>query len=368
MLTADEIKALTPEQKIELKKLLDEQQEVVVSTEQPKVDETIVVVQTEEKTEVVEEKTEEVVEPVVTKVEEPVMPNFEEKFSAFDKRVQEAEERFKAELEKRDKTIAKLEASNEELQRTRPTGGVQPKVSNPLGDERKATEDKMLEQFKKGYVNKQIQQLKKEITKMAFSDFTGLSVGSTALEIGVANIILKKMIQQQLYRDGIGITEVYSNGATAGGAVLRVPKVTASTSSFRQLGATVNGNFFNGNSIGVIGLGEELLVCNNIYDACEDVPQAQHVLSLGGAAALGVRAEEIAKNIARQMNAGTMAYQIAAVLNAVITASGTETDRIFTYNPATAGDPLAKFLDACASLDNGDTYNDVFPSVGRLAL
>jgi hypothetical protein len=203
---------------------------------------------------------------------------------------------------------------------------------------------------------------------MAFSDFTGLSVGSTALEIGVANIILKKMIQQQLYRDGIGITEVYSNGATAGGAVLRVPKVTASTSSFRQLGATVNGNFFNGNSIGVIGLGEELLVCNNIYDACEDVPQAQHILSLGGAAALGVRAEEIAKNIARQMNAGTMAYQIAAVLNAVITASGTKTDRIFTYNPATAGDPLAKFLEACASLDNGDTYNDVFPSVGRLAL
>ena len=156
MLTADEIKALTPEQKIELKKLLDEQQEVVVSTEQPKVDETIVVVQTEGKTEVVEEKTEEVVETVEEKVEEPVMPNFEEKFSAFDKRVQEAEERFKAELEKRDLTIAKLEASNEELQRTRPTGGVQPKVSNPLGDERKVTEDKMLEQFKKGYVNKQI--------------------------------------------------------------------------------------------------------------------------------------------------------------------------------------------------------------------
>ena len=207
---------------------------------------------------------------------------------------------------------------------------------------------------------------------MAYSDFTGLSVGSTALEIGVANIILKKMIQQQLYRDGIGITEVYSNGATAGGAVLRVPKVTASTSSFRQLGATVNGNFFNGNSIGVIGLGEELLVCNNIYDACEDVPQAQHILSLGGASALGVRAEEIAKNIARQMNAGTMAYQMAAVINAVIAASGTKTDRFFIYDAtktgADASSPLSKFLDACASLDNGDTYNDVFPSVGRLAL
>jgi multidrug efflux pump subunit AcrB len=156
MLTADEIKALTPEQKIELKKLLDEQEEVVVSIEQPKVDETIIVVQTEEQPEVVEEKTKEVVETVEEKVEEHVMPNFEEKFSAFDKRVQEAEERFKAELEKRDKTIAKLEASNEELQRTRPTGGVQPKVSNPIVDERKATEDKMLDQFKKGYVNKQI--------------------------------------------------------------------------------------------------------------------------------------------------------------------------------------------------------------------
>lgn len=203
---------------------------------------------------------------------------------------------------------------------------------------------------------------------MAFSDFTGLSVGSTALEIGVSNIILKRMIQEQLYRDGIGITEVFSNGATAGGAVLRVPKITASTASFRKLGATVNGAFFNADAATISTLGEVLLVCDNIYDAMEDVPQAQHVLSLGGASALNIRAEEIAKNIARQMNAGTMAYQIAAVLNAVIAASGTETDRIFTYNSATAGDPLLKFLDACASLDNGDTYNDVFPSTGRLAL
>lgn len=203
---------------------------------------------------------------------------------------------------------------------------------------------------------------------MAFSDFTGLSVGSTALEIGVSNIILRKMIQEQLYRDGIGITEVYANTASAGGAVLRVPKIVASTKSFRTLGAATNGGFFNADVAEVKGLDEVLLVCNNIYDAMEDVPQAQHVLSLGGASALGLRAQEIAKNIARQMNAGTMAYQLAAVINAVITASGTETDRIFTYTASTAGDPLAKFLDACASLDNGDAYNDVFPTVGRLAL
>lgn len=207
---------------------------------------------------------------------------------------------------------------------------------------------------------------------MAFSDFSGLSVGSTALEIGVSNIILSKMIQEQLYRNGIGITEVYANNASSGGAVLRVPKIVASTKSFRQLGGAANGGFFNTEAAEVKGLDEILLVCDNIYDAMEDVPQAQHVLSLGGASALGIRAQEIAKNIARQMNAGTMAYQIAAVLNAVITASGTETDRIFTYDPTKfgtdAGSAWSKFQDACASLDNGDTYNDTFPTVGRIAL
>jgi len=207
---------------------------------------------------------------------------------------------------------------------------------------------------------------------MAFSDFVGLSVGSTALEIGVSNIILSKMIQEQIYRDRIGITEVYSNNASQGGAVLRVPKIVASTGSFRQLGATTNGGFFNSTASQIKGLDEVLLVCANIYDQMEDVPQAQHVLSLGGASALNMRAIEIAKAITRQMNAGTMAYQIAEVLNAVITASGTETDRIFTYDPTKFGTDASsawsKFQDACASLDNGDTYNDVFPTTGRLAI
>jgi len=203
---------------------------------------------------------------------------------------------------------------------------------------------------------------------MAFGDFIGLSVNDTALEIKVGNVMLRSLIQNKMYHDGVGITEVFTTGADRGGAVLRCPKVANSTGEFRTLGSATNGKFFNSEDPEIATLGEELIYCNHVYDAMEDVPQAQHVLSLAGASAVGVRSERIAKNIAKQMNAGTLAYQLADVINAVITA-GAETDRIYTYTAGTAGDAIEKFLGASAALDDGDgDYNDYFPVVGRVAL
>lgn len=204
---------------------------------------------------------------------------------------------------------------------------------------------------------------------MAFADFVGLSVNNVALEIKVANVTLRSLIQNKLYHDGVGITEVYATGADPNGAVLRVPKITNASGNFRTLGATTNGGYFNSTAAQIATLTEATIFCKHIYDEMEDVPQASHVLSLAGASAVGIRAERIGMQIAKGMNAGTMAYQLAAVINAVITA-GAETDRIFTYAPATDGDALEKFIEACASLDNGDggTYHDYFPVEGRLLL
>lgn len=204
---------------------------------------------------------------------------------------------------------------------------------------------------------------------MAFADFVGLSVNNVALEIKVANVTLRSLIQNKLYHDGVGITEVYATGADPNGAVLRVPKITNASGNFRTLGATTNGGYFNSTAAQIATLTEATIFCKHIYDEMEDVPQASHVLSLAGASAVGIRAERIGMQIAKGMNAGTMAYQLAAVINAVI-AAGSETDRIFTYAPATDGDALEKFIEACASLDNGDggTYHDYFPVEGRLLL
>lgn len=204
---------------------------------------------------------------------------------------------------------------------------------------------------------------------MAFGDFTGLSVNDTALEIKVGNVMLRSLIQDKLYTDGSGITEVFSTGASYGGAIIRVPKIANSSGEFRTLGATTNGDFFNSETPEIAHLTEELIYCKHIYDFMEDVPEAQHVLSLAGASAVGIRAERIGKNIAKNMNAGTMAYQLASVINVVIDDSGTETNRIFTYSSATEGDALAKFHEASAALDDGDgSYNDYFPVAGRVAL
>jgi len=205
---------------------------------------------------------------------------------------------------------------------------------------------------------------------MAFSSFTGLSVNDTALQIGVSNIILKAAIQSKFHHDGIGITEVFSTNAESGGAIIRVPKIANITSRFRQLGAATNGGWFNSNDVGTTTLTEEKITCDNIFDEPIDVPEAQKVLSLAGAASVGVVSERIGKAIAKDMNAGTMAYQLEAVINAVFDASSHD-NRIFTYDLSANGDEdiLDKFNEALAALDDGDgTYNDTFPEQGRLCL
>jgi hypothetical protein len=203
---------------------------------------------------------------------------------------------------------------------------------------------------------------------MAFEDFVGLTVNDTALEIKTSNVMLKSLIQDSLYRDGVGITEVFSGDAGKGGAVIRVPKIANSSGDFRELGARDNGAFFNSNPAEIADLGEEIIYCKYIYDQMEDVPQAQHTLSLAGASAVGQRAERIAKNIAKKMNAGTLAHQIASVHNAVLEA-GDQDGRIFTYDPTQEGEALEALTLAGASLDNGDgDYNDYFPVVGRILL
>jgi len=200
---------------------------------------------------------------------------------------------------------------------------------------------------------------------MAYATFT--AVNDTALHVAVSEWIIERLVQESLYRDKLGITQISTKDVGAG--AVRVPKIKPSTGTWRKLGETTNGDWFNSGTIGAIGLDEELVELLYVYDMPEDVPVSQQKLALGGMSNIEVRAKEIGKNIAVGLNAGTMAHQIAAVINIVIADSGTETDRIFTYDPATDGDSLEKFLAANASLDDGDgVYHAYFPRGGRIAL
>jgi hypothetical protein len=201
---------------------------------------------------------------------------------------------------------------------------------------------------------------------MAFATFTG--VNDTALHVAVSEWIIERLVQDNLYRDKLGITQITTKDVGAGG--VRVPKVKPSTGTWRKLGATTNGNWFNSGTIGAIGLDEEFVELLYVYDMPEDVPVSQQKLSLGGLSSVEVRAKEIGKNIAVGLNAGTMAHQLAAVINAVITASS-ETDRIYTYVAGATDSTsiLSKILTMNAKLDDGDgTYHHYFPREGRILL
>jgi len=201
---------------------------------------------------------------------------------------------------------------------------------------------------------------------MAFATFT--SVNDTALHVAVSEWIIERLVQDNLYRDGLGITQITTKDVGAGG--VRVPKVKPSTGTWRKLGATTNGAWFNGGTIGAIGLDEEFVELLYVYDMPEDVPVSQQKLSLGGLSSVEIRAREIGKNIAIGLNAGTMAHQLAAVINAVITAAA-ETNRIYTYTAGATDSTgiLSKIMTMNAKLDNGDgTYHHYFPREGRILL
>ncbi len=196
------------------------------------------------------------------------------------------------------------------------------------------------------------------------ADFTGYSVNDTAFHIAVANQVIETIIQNDLYQDGVGIiqiTEAY------GASAARIPKIQKNTGRFREIGASVNGGFVNSTANKIYGVDEEIITFKYLYDDDEDVPTSQSILTLKDAATVSRRVTEIGKAIVRDRNAGTLAHQLAAVINAAITATNV-TNRIINYDPATTGDALAKFRNINALLDNGDSYHDTFPIEGRLAI
>lgn len=195
--------------------------------------------------------------------------------------------------------------------------------------------------------------------------FSGYSINDTALHVAVANELIETIIQNDLYQNGVGIIQVTTNDA--GAAAARVPKIQKSTGKFRTLGADTNGGFKNTSSAQTKGLDEEIVDFLYLYDQIEDVPNVQQVLSVQNAANVSRRVKEIGKAITRGRNAGTLAHQLQAVINASVTA-GAVTDRIYDYDATTAGDPLATYRKANAALDNGDDYHDTFPIEGRLGL
>lgn len=199
---------------------------------------------------------------------------------------------------------------------------------------------------------------------MAYATFTG--VNDTALHVAVSNTIIERVVMDVVHRDRLGITQVSTNDIGAG--YVRVPKIKAAVGNFRKLGATTNGGFFDSTygTNDTLGLDEDGIELLYVYNKPEIVPMSQSALSLGGWAKVEQRAKEIGKRIADQLNAGTIAVQAAAVLNAVITA-GAETNRIFTYTVGTSGDVLAKIRSAIAAVDNGDaTYKTLFSQAGRI--
>lgn len=150
MLTDDEIKSLKPEQKAELIAKLTAVEPVVEPIIPTKLDGQPVVTPVVEQP-VVEPQVEPIVEKPIEPVVEPQAPNFDEKFNAFEKRFADLE----TQLKQKDSTIATLQGKVDELIKTTPVGFNNPKPSDSTLEVAKDREEKMLQNFKKGYRNGQ---------------------------------------------------------------------------------------------------------------------------------------------------------------------------------------------------------------------
>lgn len=188
-------------------------------------------------------------------------------------------------------------------------------------------------------------------------------INSQSVNILLAKKYKDNYFQSILHRPGKGVTEEFSSDTSAG--YIRVVRALPHGVTGRKLGASTNGGNFRDRNSGdyVSSSAEYELPLLYVYDGNFDIPEVQQdMLPLN---IVEQEAKNISGEVATQINASTIAAQLAATLNK-------DLDRTAKYLiklPETATEHSSRdaLLDAMGLLENGDPDNGVqsFPTDER---
>lgn len=178
------------------------------------------------------------------------------------------------------------------------------------------------------------------------------NVNNTATQVLAQKQAKENIFVNILHRNGKGVYDKYDE---LGASTVRFLKVKPSIDDARKLGATTNGGWFNSEAAKIAEVSEYDLNLLYIYDRLHDLPEVQQDMcpidifeqttkNIGGA-------------IATEINASTLATQLAEVYNAVKTA--TAWTGLAVELPATDPNYLEAVYAASSILDDGDWANGI---------
>lgn len=191
------------------------------------------------------------------------------------------------------------------------------------------------------------------------TNFSAPKLNGEALRRYTSKNLMENIFQNILALPEKGVTEKYSEDTDA--SEIRIIRQTVPNISGRRLGASVNGGYFNSNEALLPQSVEYGLKILYMLDDAIDFPTVMDEMVELPVAEATTKA--VAGLIARNINATTIAHQIAKVVNQEIAESNSANVVVL----ASAGAYKEALIDANGKLDDGDEANgiDIFPVDGR---
>jgi hypothetical protein len=185
------------------------------------------------------------------------------------------------------------------------------------------------------------------------------NVNDAATQVLAAKQVKENIFVDLVHKNGYGVNQVEETNAST----VRIMKVKPFTDSARELGAGTNGKWFNNGTIGTPEVEEYDLNLLYVYDMPVDIPEVeQDMVSVN---LMDAATKNIGGRNATEINAATIAHQLAAVYNAADTAGDWtgHASVIGTGDDAT----YAAVQSASTMLDDGDEENGIqaFPFAER---
>ena len=193
----------------------------------------------------------------------------------------------------------------------------------------------------------------------AGTDFSTPKLDGEALRRYTSKNIKENIFQNILALPEKGVTEKFSEDTDA--SEIRIIRQVAPKIDARRMGAPVNGGYFNQNNpllpqsveygLKILYMIDDQVDFPTVMDEMVELPVAEATTKAVG----GI--------VSRNINASTLAHQIAAVINQEVAESGSANYVAL----ASAGAYKDGLLDANGKLDDGDVENgiDIFPIDGR---
>lgn len=191
------------------------------------------------------------------------------------------------------------------------------------------------------------------------TNFATPKLDGEALRRYTSKNIMENIFQNMLALPEKGVTEKYSEDTDA--SEIRIIRQVVPAIEARRMGAGVNGGYFNSNNplmpqsveygLKILYMIDDQIDFPTVMDEMVELPVAE------------ATTKAVAGLVARNINASTIAHQLAAVINQEVAESGSTNNVAL----ASAGAYKDALLDANGKLDDGDVENgiDIFPIAGR---